>query len=226
MKFSIVWQESWLLCGLWNRKMTENLNIKFVSVGYFYPTQKSLLHDPASPFSFVFPPLPSASLLYVCISGLILSQTLCYPMDFSSAICKASSDNHFAFLHFFLGMVLVSASCTTLQTSLPIVLQALCLQDLIPWIESSLPLSPLTPWRCCCILSSGSLYLLLPQPRYLFLSYQHSLLLFFKSPLKITLSKRPPLRTLNKAALALPIHLGSPEPAWFPFTTNVISDIL
>ena len=30
-----------------------------------------------------------------------------------SAICKASSDNHFAFLHlFFLGMVLITASCT------------------------------------------------------------------------------------------------------------------
>ena len=30
-----------------------------------------------------------------------------------SAICKASSDNHFAFLHFFFfGMVLVTTSCT------------------------------------------------------------------------------------------------------------------
>ena len=35
-----------------------------------------------------------------------------------SAICKASSDNHFAFLHFFfLGMVLIPASCTVSQTS-------------------------------------------------------------------------------------------------------------
>jgi len=34
-----------------------------------------------------------------------------------SAICKASSDNHFAFLHFFfLGMVLVTDSCTILWT--------------------------------------------------------------------------------------------------------------
>ena len=79
--------------------------------------------------------------------------------------------------------------------------------------------------------SSGSVHLLFPQPGYLFPSYQHSLLLFFKSPLKITLSKRPPLRTLNKAALALPIHLGSPEPAWFPFTQHikesyVVSDII
>ena len=58
----------------------------------------------------------------------------------SSAICKASSDNHFAFLHFlFFGMVLVSATCTVLLTS-AIVLQALCLPDLIPWIYSSPPL--------------------------------------------------------------------------------------
>ena len=34
------------------------------------------------------------------------------------AICKASSDNHFAFLHFFcLGMFLITASCTMSQTS-------------------------------------------------------------------------------------------------------------
>ena len=37
-----------------------------------------------------------------------------------SAIYKASSDNHFAFLHFFfLGMILITASCTMLQTSDP-----------------------------------------------------------------------------------------------------------
>ena len=36
-----------------------------------------------------------------------------------TAICKASSDNHFAFLHFFsLGMVLIPASCTMSQTSI------------------------------------------------------------------------------------------------------------
>ena len=35
-----------------------------------------------------------------------------------SAICKASSDSHFAFLHFFfLGMVLITDSCTVSQTS-------------------------------------------------------------------------------------------------------------
>ena len=43
------------------------------------------------------------------------------PLPFTSlfsAICKASSDNHFASLHlFFLGMVLITASCTMSRTS-------------------------------------------------------------------------------------------------------------
>ena len=54
------------------------------------------------------------------------------------AICKASSHNRFALLlFFFLGMVLVTAS---LQCYKPpsIVLQALGLSDLIPWIYLSL----------------------------------------------------------------------------------------
>ena len=68
-----------------------------------------------------FSPLPFASLLF-------------------SALCKASSDSHFAFFYFFiLEMVLVSSSCKIYK--LPsIVLQALCLPDLIPWIDSSPPL--------------------------------------------------------------------------------------
>ena len=36
-----------------------------------------------------------------------------------TAICKASSDSHFAFFHFFfLGMVLITACCTVSQTSI------------------------------------------------------------------------------------------------------------
>ena len=47
-----------------------------------------------------FSPLPFASLLF-------------------SATCKASSDNHFAFLHFFfLGLVLIPASCTVSKSSI------------------------------------------------------------------------------------------------------------
>ena len=45
-----------------------------------------------------------------------------FPFPFASllfsAICKSSSNNHFAFLYFFfLEMVLVTASCTMFQTS-------------------------------------------------------------------------------------------------------------
>ena len=49
-----------------------------------------------------------------CIFPLLLCLSLLF-----SAICKASSDNHFAFFHFFfLGSVLITASCTMSQTSI------------------------------------------------------------------------------------------------------------
>ena len=45
--------------------------------------------------------------VYLSLSPLLFTSLL------FSAICKASSDNHFAFLHFFFfGMVLVTTSCT------------------------------------------------------------------------------------------------------------------
>ena len=73
------------------------------------------------PFKWVylsFSPLPFASLLFI-------------------AICKASSDNHFAFLHFFfLGMVLIPASYTMSQTSIHS--SSGTLSDLIPWIFLSM----------------------------------------------------------------------------------------
>ena len=66
-----------------------------------------------------FSPLPLASLLF-------------------SAICKTSSHNHFAFLHFFfLRMVLIPASCTMSQTSVHS--SSSTLSDQIPWIYLSLP---------------------------------------------------------------------------------------
>ena len=56
-----------------------------------------------------------------------------------SAICKASSDNHFSFLHFiFLRMVFITASCTMLWTSIHS--SSGTLSDLIPWIYLALPL--------------------------------------------------------------------------------------
>ena len=57
-----------------------------------------------------------------------------------SAIYKASSDNHFALLHFFfLGMLLITVhSCTVSWTSVHS--SSGTLLDLIPWIYFSLPL--------------------------------------------------------------------------------------
>ena len=68
-------------------------------------------------------------LVYLSLSPLLLF----------SAICKPSSDNHFALLHFFLlGMVLVTISCTMLRTCVHS--SSGTLWDLIPWIYLSLPL--------------------------------------------------------------------------------------
>ena len=76
---------------------------------YFFAliTEEGFLISPCIPWNSAFKwvylsysPLPFTSLLF-------------------SAICKASSDNHFAFLHFFfLGMILITASCTMSQTSI------------------------------------------------------------------------------------------------------------
>ena len=67
------------------------------------------------------------------------------PLPFTSllftAICKASSDSHFVFLHFFsTRMVLIPASCTMSQNSVSTVLQALRLSGLIPLIYLSFPI--------------------------------------------------------------------------------------
>ena len=86
---------------------------------------------------------PSHSIVFLCFFSLITEEGFlispCYSLElrlqmgisslfsfafsfFSflfSAICKASSDSHFAFLHFFfLEMVLITASFTVLQTSI------------------------------------------------------------------------------------------------------------
>ena len=56
-----------------------------------------------------------------------------------SAICKASLDNHLAFVRFFfLGMVLITASCTMSRTSIHS--SSGPLSDLILWIHFLLPL--------------------------------------------------------------------------------------
>ena len=52
-------------------------------------------------------------------NGYIFPFLLCLSLVFFSIICKVSSENHFAFFHFFFfGMVLVTVSYTVLGTSI------------------------------------------------------------------------------------------------------------
>ena len=83
---------------------------------------------------FLISPCYSLELcIQMCISFLF---SLAFASLFS-AVCKASSDNHFAFFHF-LGMVLITTSCTMLQISIHN--SSGTGSDLIPWIYLSLPL--------------------------------------------------------------------------------------
>ena len=79
--------------------------------------------------------------LELCIQiGIPFLFSYIFSFFYFSAICKAFSDNHFAFLYFFfLGMVLVTGSYTVLQTSVDS--SSSTLSDLILWIYLSLPLS-------------------------------------------------------------------------------------
>ena len=76
--------------------------------------------------------------LELCIqTGLSFLFSFAFASLLFIAICKASSENHFAFLHFFLlGMVLITASYTMSWTSIHS--SSGTLSDLIPWIYLSL----------------------------------------------------------------------------------------
>ena len=65
---------------------------------------------------FLIPPCHS---LEFCIQmGISFLFSFAFASLLFTAICKVSSENHFAFLHFFfLGMVLITASCTMSWTS-------------------------------------------------------------------------------------------------------------
>ena len=97
---------------------------------YFFPLFLSIVH------------LRRPSYISLLFSGTLHSVGYIFsPMPFtfllSSAVCKTSSDNHFVLLHFFFFvMVLVTTCCTMLWTSI-LILQELCLLDLIPWIYPS-----------------------------------------------------------------------------------------
>ena len=78
--------------------------------------------------------------LELCIQmGISFLFSFSFSFSSFSAICKASSDKHFAFLcFFFLRMVLIPVSCTMSRTSVHS--SSGSLSDLIPWIYLSLPL--------------------------------------------------------------------------------------
>ena len=96
-------------------------------------------------FVLCIDPLGRFSYLSLLFFGTLHSHDS-HPQSFSplpftsvlfSAICKAFSDNHFAFLHFFfLGMVSITTSCVMFQTSIQS--SSGTLPDLIPWIYLSL----------------------------------------------------------------------------------------
>ena len=98
-----------------------HLSHSIVFFSFHWSLRKAFSYLHSYGYIFSFSPLPLTSLLF-------------------SAICKAISENHFAFLHFFfLGDGLVP--CLLHSHEPPsIVHQALCLSDLMPWIYFSLPL--------------------------------------------------------------------------------------
>ena len=77
------------------------------------------------------------SFLELCIQ---LGISPCLLLLFFSVFCKASSDSHFAFLHFFFMELLWSLPPVQCYRPLSIVLQALSLSDQIPLTYSSPPL--------------------------------------------------------------------------------------
>ena len=59
---------------------------------------------------------------------------LCFSLLFT-AICKASPDSHFAFLHFFsMGMVLIPVSCTVSLTSIHSSSGTLSIRSSLEWV--------------------------------------------------------------------------------------------
>ena len=97
-------------CSLGISNFLEEISSLFHSIVFLYffalITEKSFLSPCYS--------------LELCIQmGISFLSPLPLASRLFSATCKASSDNHFAFLHFFfLRNVLITASCTVLRTSI------------------------------------------------------------------------------------------------------------
>ena len=72
--------------------------------------------------------------------GYIFPFLLIFCLSPFLSICKASSDNYFAFLHFFFLVMVLITSPIHYQEPLCIVLQAFYVSDIIPWIYLLHPL--------------------------------------------------------------------------------------
>ena len=114
-----------------------------------YEKNQKVLYFPILLFSSIFFALFTKK-AFLSFLAILWNSTLRWiylsfsPLPFtyllSSDVCKASFNNHFAFLHFFfLGMVLNSASYSMLWTSVHS--SSGILSDLIPWIYLSLSLN-------------------------------------------------------------------------------------
>ena len=96
-----------------------------LGVSNFLEEISSLSHSNFFPLFLCIVHVGRLSYLCLCSLGLCIQMVISFLFSFAfcfssfSAICKASSDNHFTFLHFFfLGMVLITTSCTMSQTSI------------------------------------------------------------------------------------------------------------
>ena len=144
-----------------------------LGISYFLDEISSLSHSIA--FFYFFALITEEGfLIFPCYSlKLYIQMGLSFLFSFAFCFspflsyCKASSDNHFAFLHFFfLGMVLRTASCIMSRTSIH---------------SSSDILSYLIPWIYChfhCIVIKDLIEVILERPSGFPCFHQFSLKIF------------------------------------------------
>ena len=127
----------WLSLSLFARNITL-VSLIFLKKSLVFPillfSSISLHWSLRKAFLFLFAVLWNSAFRWICLSF----SPLPFTSLFSQLFVKASSGNHFAFLHFFfLRMVLITSSYTILWNSVHS--SSGTLSDLIPWIYLSLP---------------------------------------------------------------------------------------
>ena len=113
----------------WNFPLISPIFLKRSFLFYCFPPLLCIVHLRRSSYFFLL--FSAFSWVYLSLSPLFFTSLLFL------AICKTSWDNHIAFLHFFPLLWFWSPPLVQCYEPLPIILQALCLPDLIPWIYLS-----------------------------------------------------------------------------------------